>query len=90
MSNWALYKVSQNEIDDDKIAVMIKAKLGDTPGISYAEIARCAITAGRPNLAIKVSRRRRCFFFQSTCAGTKLLFIMNIFCMIKQLKATIF
>ena len=51
-----MYKVGQNEIEDDRIAVMIKSKLGDTPGISYAEIARCAITAGRPGLAIKVNR----------------------------------
>ena len=54
----ALYKVGQNEIEDDRIAVMIKSKLGDTPGISYAEIARCAITAGRPGLAIKVNRNK--------------------------------
>jgi hypothetical protein len=52
-----LYKVGQNEIEDDRIAVMIKSKLGDTPGISYAEIARCAITAGRPGLAIKVKNK---------------------------------
>jgi hypothetical protein len=55
LSNWALFKVGQTEIEDERIAVMIKSKLGDTPGISYAEIARCAINAGRPNLAIKVS-----------------------------------
>jgi hypothetical protein len=55
LSNWALFKVSQTDIEDDRIAVMIKAKLGDTPGISYAEIARCAIKAGRPGLAIKVN-----------------------------------
>jgi hypothetical protein len=54
LSNWALYKVSQKDIEDEKIALMIKTKLGDTPGISYAEIARCALTAGRPSLAIKV------------------------------------
>ena len=54
LSNWALYKVGQKEIDDSQIALMIKSKLGDTPGISYAEIARSAIVAGRPNLAIKV------------------------------------
>ena len=47
-------KVSQTDVEDDRIAVMIKTKLGDTPGISYAEIARCAIKAGRPGLAIKV------------------------------------
>ena len=56
LSNWALYKVSQTDVEDDVIAKMIRAKLpDDTPGISYAEIARCAIGAGRPNLAIKVT-----------------------------------
>lgn len=55
LSNWALYKVAQTDVEDDRIAVMIKSKLGDTPGISYAEIARCAIKAGRPGLAIKAS-----------------------------------
>lgn len=54
LSNWALFKVEQKHIDDDRIACMIKAKLGDTPGISYADIARCAINAGRNGLAIKV------------------------------------
>jgi hypothetical protein len=54
LSNWALYKVSQTDIEDAGIAVVIKSKLGDTPGISYSEIARCAIGAGRPGLAIKV------------------------------------
>jgi len=55
LSNWALFKVEQTDIEDDRIAIMIKSKLGDTPGISYAEIARCAITAGRSGLAIKVN-----------------------------------
>jgi len=59
LSNWALYKVSQKDIEDEKIALMIKTKLGDTPGISYAEIARCALSAGRPSLAIKV--KKSCF-----------------------------
>ncbi len=54
LSCWALYKVSQTDIEDGGIAVVIKSKLGDTPGISYSEIARCAISAGRPGLAIKV------------------------------------
>lgn len=59
LSNWALYKVGQKEIEDDRIAIMIKSKLGDTPGISYAEIARCAIKAARPGLAIKVRLIKR-------------------------------
>ena len=54
LSNWALYKVEQNDKSDNEIAEMIKLKLGDTPGISYAVIARCAITAGRPSLAIRL------------------------------------
>ncbi len=54
LSNWALFKVEQNDVDDNKIAVMIKSKLGDTPGIRYSEIARCAISSGRPGLAIKL------------------------------------
>lgn len=58
LSNWALYKVGQTDVEDDRIAVMIKSKLGDTPGISYAEIARCAIGVGRPGLAIKVILKR--------------------------------
>ena len=51
---WALYKVKQNDIDDEAIAKIISLKLGEASGISYAEIARCAIQFGRPNLAIKV------------------------------------
>lgn len=54
LSNWALYKVSQTDVEDNQIAAMIKSKLGDTPGISYAEIARRAISAGRSGLAIRV------------------------------------
>ena len=52
---WALYKVKQSDIDDEEIARMISTKLGEASGISYAEIARCALSAGRQNLAIKVS-----------------------------------
>lgn len=51
---WALYKVKQIDIDDETIAKIIANKLGEASGISYAEIARCAIQSGRPNLAIKL------------------------------------
>ncbi len=60
--NWSLYKVRQTNIDDDKIAKIINSKLGDAYGISYAEIARCAINAGRTNLAIKVRKYKWNFF----------------------------
>lgn len=54
LSNWALFKVSQNDIEDQNIAKVIRSKLGETPGISYSEIARCAIKAGRVGLAIRL------------------------------------
>lgn len=40
--------------DDEDIAQAIAAKLGDTPGISYTEIASKAWDCGRPELAIRV------------------------------------
>ena len=45
----------QTDIDDDQLAKAIAAKLGDTPGISYTEIASKALDGGRTALAIKVS-----------------------------------
>jgi vacuolar protein sorting-associated protein 16 len=77
LSNWALYKVEQTDIGDDKIALMIKSKLGDTPGISYAEIARCAISTGRPGLAIKVKSIN--FFPHNRLHSYKLKFTLFFF-----------
>lgn len=46
--------MQQTNKDDEDIAQAIAAKLGDTPGISYTEIASNAMTCGRTQLAIKV------------------------------------
>ena len=46
--------MQQTDIDDEQLAREIAAKLGDTPGISYTEIASNALDQGRTALAIKV------------------------------------
>jgi len=54
LAHWACYKVQQDNVDDSQIAQAIKQKLGDTPGISYTEIATKAYDRGRTALAIKL------------------------------------
>uniref|UniRef100_A0A4W3IJQ9 Vacuolar protein sorting-associated protein 16 homolog n=1 Tax=Callorhinchus milii TaxID=7868 RepID=A0A4W3IJQ9_CALMI len=54
LAHWACYKVQQKEEPDDSIARVINDKLGDTPGISYSEIAARAYDCGRTELAIKL------------------------------------
>ncbi|XP_069790601.1 vacuolar protein sorting-associated protein 16 homolog [Narcine bancroftii] len=54
LAHWACYKVQQKEEPDDSIARAINHKLGDTPGISYSEIAGKAYDCGRTELAIKL------------------------------------
>lgn len=49
-----ILQVQQDNIDDNEIAKSIADKLGDTPGISYTEIASKALDRGRTALAIKV------------------------------------
>lgn len=41
-------------MDDEQIARTIANKLGDTPGVSYSEIAKRAIEMGRTELAIRL------------------------------------
>ena len=48
-------QVQQANIDDEEIARAINSKLGETPGISYSEIASNTVDCGRTHLAIKVS-----------------------------------
>ena len=48
-------QVQQANVDDEEIARAINSKLGETPGISYSEIASKAVDCGRTQLAIKVS-----------------------------------
>ena len=47
-------QVQQANVDDEEIARAINSKLGETPGISYSEIASKAVDCGRTQLAIKV------------------------------------
>ncbi|XP_053327350.1 vacuolar protein sorting-associated protein 16 homolog [Spea bombifrons] len=54
LAHWACYKVQQKEKSDEEVAQAINQKLGDTPGISYSEIAAKACDCGRTELAIKL------------------------------------
>ncbi|XP_044284737.1 vacuolar protein sorting-associated protein 16 homolog isoform X2 [Varanus komodoensis] len=54
LAHWACYKVQQKDKSDEEVAQAINQKLGDTPGISYSEIAARAYDCGRPELAIKL------------------------------------
>lgn len=51
LKEWALYKVRQNEYDDEKVGNDIVKKIGNTNGISYSEIANLAVEYNRKNLA---------------------------------------
>uniref|UniRef100_A0ACB8E994 Vacuolar protein sorting-associated protein 16 n=1 Tax=Sphaerodactylus townsendi TaxID=933632 RepID=A0ACB8E994_9SAUR len=54
LAHWACYQVQQKSKSDDELASAINQKLGDTPGISYSEIAGRAYECGRTELAIKL------------------------------------
>ncbi|XP_054028421.1 vacuolar protein sorting-associated protein 16 homolog [Dryobates pubescens] len=54
LAHWACYKVQQKDKTDEEVAHAINQKLGDTPGISYSEIAARAYDCGRTELAIKL------------------------------------
>ncbi|CAH3134272.1 unnamed protein product [Porites lobata] len=54
LGHLARYKVQQANVDDEEIARAINSKLGETPGISYSEIASKAVDCGRTHLAIKL------------------------------------
>ncbi|KAF1658196.1 hypothetical protein FQA23_0008989, partial [Aptenodytes patagonicus] len=54
LAHWACYKVQQKDKSDEEVAHAINQKLGDTPGISYSEIASRAYDCGRTELAIKL------------------------------------
>ncbi|XP_052092868.1 vacuolar protein sorting-associated protein 16 homolog isoform X1 [Mytilus californianus] len=54
LAHWACYKVKQKNQDDEIIARAIAQKLGDTPGVSYSEVANEALECGREELAIRL------------------------------------
>lgn len=47
-------QVQQDTVDEHELAREIAKKLGDTPGISYTEIATKAYNRGKSALAIEV------------------------------------
>ena len=63
-------QVQQANVDDEEVACAINSKLGETPGISYSEIASKAVDCGRTHLAIKVSEHGKLSSSsQSYCVG---------------------
>ncbi|XP_049834347.1 vacuolar protein sorting-associated protein 16 homolog [Schistocerca gregaria] len=54
LAHWACYKVKQTQLDREQVAREIAEKLGDTPGVSYSDIAIKAADCGRTQLAIKL------------------------------------
>ena len=55
LNMWLIHaQVQQTSVDDESIARAIAQKLGDTPGVSYSEVANRAIECGRTELAIRV------------------------------------
>lgn len=54
LAHWACYKVQQKDVSDEDVARAINQKLGDTPGVSYSDIAARAYGCGRAELAIKL------------------------------------
>ncbi|KAK3749899.1 hypothetical protein QZH41_005815 [Actinostola sp. cb2023] len=57
LGHWACYKVQQTNVDDEDIAQAINAKLGESTGISYTEIASKALECGRTHLAIRYCKQ---------------------------------
>ncbi|XP_008323608.1 vacuolar protein sorting-associated protein 16 homolog [Cynoglossus semilaevis] len=54
LKHWASRKVQQKDLSDEAIAHAVCSKVGDTPGVSYAQIAAKAYECGRSELAIKL------------------------------------
>ncbi|MEQ2207092.1 hypothetical protein XENOCAPTIV_007158 [Xenoophorus captivus] len=53
LKHWASCKVQQKDLTDEAIARAVCAKVGDSPGVSYSDIAARAYECGRTELAIK-------------------------------------
>lgn len=50
--------MQQKDLSDEAIARAVCVKVGDSPGVSYSDIAAKAYECGRTELAIKVSQAR--------------------------------
>lgn len=51
--------MQQKDLSDEAIARAVCVKVGDSPGVSYSDIAAKAFECGRTELAIKVSQARQ-------------------------------
>ncbi|XP_075898377.1 vacuolar protein sorting-associated protein 16 homolog isoform X1 [Nelusetta ayraudi] len=54
LKHWASCKVQQKDLSDEAIARAVCLKVGDSPGVSYSDIAAKAFECGRTELAIKL------------------------------------
>uniref|UniRef100_A0A3Q1I310 Vacuolar protein sorting-associated protein 16 homolog n=1 Tax=Acanthochromis polyacanthus TaxID=80966 RepID=A0A3Q1I310_9TELE len=54
LKHWASCKVQQKDLSDEAIARAVCVKVGDSPGVSYSDIAAKAYECGRTELAIKL------------------------------------
>jgi len=54
LAHWACYKIQPINTDDDEVSQAIATKLGDAPGVSYADIAHHASECGRNGVAIRL------------------------------------
>lgn len=53
-SHLTCVQVQQKDLSDEAIARAVCVKVGDSPGVSYSDIAAKAYECGRTELAIKV------------------------------------
>ena len=54
LAHWACYKIQQSSSDEEQLAKSLAQKLGDTPGVSYSDVANHAIECGKNDLAIRL------------------------------------
>jgi len=54
LAHWACYKIQQSNSDEEQLALTLAQKLGDTPGVSYSDVANHAIECGKTDLAIRL------------------------------------
>jgi len=54
LAHWACYKIKQSNSDEEQLARSLAQKLGDTPGVSYSDVANHAIECGKNDLAIRL------------------------------------
>lgn len=71
-------QVQQKDLSDEAIARAVCVKVGDSPGVSYSDIAATAYECGRTELAIKVSQCERYKDRKGKMAQTGLNMVLNV------------